>query len=65
MDFECNRRYLTEKKVSANTVFSVFTLRNNRHMGRGLPYFKIGRNVRYLPEDIEKFMTKQRITPED
>jgi predicted DNA-binding transcriptional regulator AlpA len=58
------KQYLTEKQVSEITGYSVQTLRNHRHESRGIPYLKIGRSVRYLPEDISATMEKVRIEPE-
>ena len=63
--FVSNRLYLNEKQVAEITGFSTFTLRNNRHKRTGIPYLKIGRNVRYLPADVEQFMEKRRIAPEE
>jgi hypothetical protein len=42
----------------------VQTLRNDRHLGRGCPYVKIGRSVRYLMHDIREYLLKNRIDPE-
>jgi hypothetical protein len=58
-----NSRFLTEREVSELTSFSVFTLRNHRHLGRGIPYLKVGRSVRYLLKDVEYYMERQRIVP--
>lgn len=40
---------------------SVQTLRNHRFLGKGVPYVKIGRSVRYLVEDVERFLKENRI----
>jgi hypothetical protein len=42
---------------------SVQSLRNERHLGRGCAYCKIGRNVRYLLSDIENYLMQNRIEP--
>ncbi len=56
--------YLNEKQVSDITGFSLPTLRNSRHLRKGFPYLKVGRSVRYDPDDIENFMQRHRIMPE-
>lgn len=58
-------KYLDEKKTADLTGLSVFTLRNWRFIGRGLPYCKVGRSIRYSLEDILSFMEKNRIAPEE
>ena len=37
------------------------TLRNKRCAGRGIPYSKIGRSVRYFVPDIHKYMNDRKI----
>ena len=41
------------------------TLRNMRSKGEGPVYYKIGRAVRYLPDDIKKFRDQRRIRTQD
>ena len=53
--------YIDEKKTSQITGRSVQTLRNDRHRGRGIPYSKIGRSVRYSLEDIHAYMQQRKI----
>ena len=43
---------------------SVQTLRNWRHLRRGLAYCKLGRSVAYRKEDIKAFQLKNRIEPQ-
>ena len=59
-----NEGYWKEEHVSDCTEFKVQTLRNHRHEGRGIPYLKIGRSIRYKPSDVRAFMEKCRIDPE-
>jgi len=54
-------KYLTEQEVSEITGRAMPTLRKDRHFGRGIPYYKVGRSVRYLVSDIEKFMAGCRV----
>ncbi len=58
------KQYLTEKIVSDITGFKLPTLRNHRHLRKGIPYIKAGRSVRYDLVDVEDWMQKQRINPE-
>ena len=58
--------YLNEMEAAAVTGRAVSTLRNERHLCRGIPYLKIGRrSIRYKMEDILSFMEGRRITFED
>ncbi len=54
-------RYLTEKEVAEITGRALSTLRNERFMGKGIPYIKIGKSVRYRLDDVTKFMDDRRI----
>lgn len=55
--------YLNEYEVSALTGRSVFTLRNDRFLRRGIPYLKISkRSVRYRTSDVLQFMERRPIT---
>jgi predicted DNA-binding transcriptional regulator AlpA len=55
--------YLNEKEVSKITGRAISTLRNERFMRKGLPYYKIGgRSVRYKSEDVISYMEGRRIT---
>lgn len=54
-------RYLTEKEVAALTGRAVQTLRNDRSKGKGFPYSKYGRSVRYLLADVIAEMESHRI----
>ena len=40
---------------------SVATLRNDRHLGRGLAYVKLGRAVRYRGRDILEYIEANRV----
>jgi hypothetical protein len=57
-------RGLTEKQVSKIIGLSVSTLRLDRHKRRGIPYYKIGKAVRYDPEDVSNFLESQKIMTE-
>jgi len=55
--------YLNEREAAELTGRALSTLRNERHLRRGIPYCKIGkRSVRYKIQDIVHFMESNRIT---
>jgi hypothetical protein len=55
--------YLNEQEVAALTGRSVFTLRNDRFLRRGLSYLKISsRSVRYKTVDVIAGMESRRIS---
>ncbi len=58
-------RYVTEVEVSEITSVAVQTLRNDRHNGRGIPYVKKGRSVRYFLPDVYGFMDSRKIQPSE
>lgn len=54
--------FLNEKEVAALTGRAVSTLRNERHLRRGLPYCKVSRRtIRYRIQDVMGFMEARRI----
>jgi len=53
--------YVDERIVSKITGIAVQTLRNDRHRGRGIPYIKISKSVRYRLFDVVSFMDQHRI----
>jgi hypothetical protein len=56
--------WVNERKVSEITGFALPTLRNDRHMGKGIPYSKRGRSVRYRLQDVYDYMEARRINTE-
>lgn len=54
-------RWLDEKEVAAITGVSLSTLRKHRIASLGLPYYKLGRSVRYKLADIIKYMEGKRV----
>ena len=58
---QMNIKYLNEKEVSEMTGRSLSTLRNERSLGFGIPYSKIGRSVRYSLTDVVKFMEAHKV----
>jgi predicted DNA-binding transcriptional regulator AlpA len=59
-----NNQYLNERQVSEITGRALSTLRNERSKRIGIPYYKIGRSVRYNFQDVIKFMESHKIIPD-
>lgn len=57
------KTYVTEKKVTELTGIPSSTLRKQRFYRYGIPYSKIGRSVRYLVDDVYRYMEAHRIAP--
>lgn len=57
-------RLMTDVEVAKVKNCSVQTLRNDRHLRRGLPYIKSGRSIRYAPADVAADILAGRIDPE-
>ncbi|MBY0354187.1 MAG: helix-turn-helix domain-containing protein [Rickettsiales bacterium] len=49
---------LDERQVAACLQISISKLRADRRNEKGLPFIKIGKSVRYRPQDIELFLKK-------
>jgi predicted DNA-binding transcriptional regulator AlpA len=58
-----NVKFINETEVSRITGRAVPTLRNDRHKGQGLPFYKLGRSVRYRLDEILAFMGERRVQP--
>jgi hypothetical protein len=55
--------YLNELEVAVLTGISLFTLRNQRFLRRGFPYYVVGvRTIRYKTDDIITGMEAKRIS---
>lgn len=55
------RIYVNEHEVARITGRSVSTLRNERCQCKGMPYYKIGKSVRYLLSEVYDIMESKRI----
>lgn len=55
------QQLIDEKNLSKILGKSLQTLRNDRFLKKGVPYFKIGRSVRYSLDDVEKYIEKSKI----
>lgn len=49
-------QYLNEREVSRMTGIALSTLRNDRSRGRGIPFAKVGRSVRYDAGTVVQYM---------
>ena len=52
---------LSEKEVQEIYKLNARTLQRDRVLGRGIPYVKIGRRVRYKRRDIEKYIKRHTV----
>jgi hypothetical protein len=59
-----HRALIDEKQLAKIIKRSVQTLRNERCQGRGMPYIRIGRSIRYDIADVERYIHLHRIAPE-
>jgi hypothetical protein len=51
-------------KITVTPGRKLQTLANERHQGRGLPYYKVGSSVRYKLADVIRFMERHRVDPD-
>jgi hypothetical protein len=56
-----NMNYLNEKETSEFTRKALSTLRNDRHLRRGIPYVKDGKAIRYNVNDVVSYMESRKI----
>lgn len=55
--------YLTEIEVAFMTGLSIFTLRNDRFLRKGIPYLRVGaRKIMYKMTDVISYMEENRIS---
>lgn len=53
--------WLDEKRVSEMIGLSLSTLRKQRFSSVGIPYYKLGRAVRYKLADVISYMESKRV----
>ena len=58
-------QFLTEVEVAKILNVSRATLQQNRWLNRGLPFFKVGRSVRYSGDDLQAYIEENRVDPEE
>jgi excisionase family DNA binding protein len=52
------KEFFTSKELAALLSCSEITLRNQRHKGEGIKFYKIGRLVRYRRKDVVDYLRK-------
>lgn len=57
--------YLSEGQVAALVGCSQSKLRQDRCKGRGIPYVKFGRSVKYSSADVDMFMQRNLVVTEN
>lgn len=57
--------FLDETQVAELTGIALSTLRNRRFENKGIPYYRIGRSIRYKKEDVLDFIEKCRVETGD
>jgi predicted DNA-binding transcriptional regulator AlpA len=60
---EQQTRALTEQEVAARFGLSVATLRAWRWKRKGPRFVRLGRAVRYLPDDLDQFLALNSVGP--
>jgi phage terminase Nu1 subunit (DNA packaging protein) len=58
-------QYINEKRAAKVTDLSVQTLRNDRHRGVGIPYYKRGRRVMYRLDEVVSYMEARKVQTEN
>ncbi len=58
-------RWIDEKEVAEMTGIALPTLRNHRFLGRGLPYCKLSKSIRYFRPDVVQYMEARRVSTSD
>ena len=53
---------LDEESAAPLVGMTVSTLQKKRVTGDGPPYVKMGRNVRYRPDDLESYVAERVVT---
>jgi len=62
--FDIEPIWLTPAEVARRTGKSVQTLANERHMGKGFPYSKDGKSVRYFWPTVHEILQRATVYPE-
>lgn len=63
MTTEAAIEYLVEAETAKYIKRSVHTLRKDRHLGKGLPYVKLGGQVLYRRVDVDRYLEDHVIQP--
>jgi len=55
------KKYISEKEVSAMTGRGLQTLRDDRYKGKGFPYIKYGKAIKYDQDEVIAIMEAHKI----
>lgn len=58
-------KFIDEKECSRIIRRALSSLRNDRCNGRGLPYYRFNRSVRYRLDEVLAFMERNKISTRD
>ena len=61
MESKSERRFLCESALAKRIGLAVPTLRNHRHLRKGIPYIKVGSRVLYDVKDVDMYMHDHKI----
>lgn len=56
-----SKKYITDKALSDLSGRAVQTIRNDRFLGQGFPYVKLGRSIRYDLDECIEIMEESKI----
>lgn len=56
---------ITAKQLAAELHMSEAALAQDRYRGTGIPFTRVGARVRYMREDVEKYLAANRCTRTD
>jgi hypothetical protein len=55
----------SEQELAAMGLGSAETFKTDRSLGRGIPYVKFSRRIRYLKRDVLEYLAKNRVCPKE
>lgn len=58
-------RLVNEKYVAEMTGIPVRSLQQQRFLGRGMPYIKLGKAVRYDLQDVMEYLEACKVRPDE
>jgi len=61
MSVETLRRYRDEKWTAEFTGRKLPTLRNDRSLGRGIPFYRFGKSIRYREDEVIAWCESRRV----
>lgn len=57
-------KFISDVQLSKFIGKAAQSLRNDRQQGKGPPYYKIGRSVRYKFSEVLSYLESRRVDPE-